>query len=428
MVEAQRDSQQAAAAAQAAPGDDSENAPNEAMQRAELAVQICDLVTTEMEALRLALQEPTSRSETSTGIGETTEDSGSEASSTESLAGDDSEPSSDTEDESQTSKSETPIGADQGSESSTATPSRFQSAIVHGEKSVQLLKELQRLYFSLIEHLRDTAQRQQALNTETTSQVDENTLQPGPLGFRQTQLREFTSELAKRFAEAGEEAQAAQQNGGSASPAPTSVPGTQNSPGVDQQLAQQQDAAKKFEQASHLIDQAAQSQTSASQVLSDWPADQPSEQAASATSDQAASAPAESREAGAPSKVGVDLPKEAADQDPDASKAKELPLELQRLQQDALDKLLEALSLFEPPQDQDQEDQDQDQNDDGNQGENEEQDQQQDDGGQDENDAADQQRNLTAEQILQAIRDAEAKRREERKGKAFGSGIVDKDW
>jgi hypothetical protein len=89
---------------------------------------------------------------------------------------------------------------------------------------------------------------------------------------------------------------------------------------------------------------------------------------------------------------------------------------------------LEALSLFEPPQDQDQEDQDQDQNDDGNQGENEEQDQQQDDGGQDENDAADQQRNLTAEQILQAIRDAEAKRREERKGKAFGSGIVDKDW
>ncbi len=234
------------------------------------------------------------------------------------------------------------------------------------DQALKHLEELRRLFFSLVEHLRDTAQRQADLNDQTTklSADPAAVSQPqrsGPLALRQQQLHDIAQQIAEALGQQSQQAAAA---------ADQSSPDPDAQGQADPQQAAQ--AAEKLGKAAELVGAAQKSMQTAQQELSTIAEGQ-------ATADEKPFAAA------------------------------------QEHQHDSLAKLLEALALLDenqpppPEQGQDQQQQPQDQ----------QQDQQQ----------QQQQQQMNANQLLQLIRDREAERRKDKKQKEVSSsGAVDKDW
>ncbi len=113
------------------------------------------------------------------------------------------------------------------------------------------LRELRRLFFSITEHLRETAQRQAELNDRTQELAGETSAeerQPklGPLAQEQQQLEQFASELAKVLAEQAQPADAA-----------TSPAGEENGPPTPNSTEPFADAAQWVQQATDSMQSAA---------------------------------------------------------------------------------------------------------------------------------------------------------------------------
>lgn len=115
--------------------------------------------------------------------------------------------------------------ADAGDDDSQATV--FASASEAAEASVQRLEELRRLFFSLIEHLRDTGRRQAELRDDTgelAGQVERQTPDAiGPLAVRQQGLQQMAEQIADGLRQ---QAQAP----------PTSPPGNSTDPGMSTEI------------------------------------------------------------------------------------------------------------------------------------------------------------------------------------------------
>ncbi|MEM7476741.1 MAG: hypothetical protein AAF483_17290 [Planctomycetota bacterium] len=245
--------------------------------------------------------------------------------------------------------------------------------------AVEILEELRRLYFSLIEHLRDTARRQAELNDATNSAFPESSPthnQFASYAPRQEELKEIASELSKAFADQAEQMRQASQQ-------PQQSPADSGGPDPEELTAN----ADRVEQAVELIAEGADLMQTAVQALE-------------SISSKASQEPKDDLEA----------------------KALDAEQEPMKSQGDALLKLLEALQLLDQQQNQDNQDQ-QDQQD--------SQEQQQDQ--QNESSSSPSrprnQQQLNSEQMLQAIRDQEAKRRKEKGRPAVvGDGTVEKDW
>lgn len=236
----------------------------------------------------------------------------------------------------------------------TVDEEAFGASVEHVSQAVEQLQALRRLFFSIVEHLRETAQRQAQLNDETEQvaaieQGDNVSKKVGPLTVRQQDLRGITGEIAKALDE-----QARQAPMGA-------VPEQDVDP---QQLAQIQQSQKNMAEAAKLVDAGGEEMGSAHEAL-------------------AAEEPA--------------LPPAREHQDK------------------ALEKLIEALALLQPPQENQQNQQQQQQQD------------QQGEGEQEQEDKA--QMGTDPARLLQAIRDREAERRreQERRGR-IQREPVEKDW
>ncbi len=119
----------------------------------------------------------------------------------------------------------------------------FDASRVHVDQAVEHLQSLRRLFFSIVEHLRETAQRQAQLNDETEQAAplkdeEEVVKKVGPLSTRQQELRTITGEIADALAQ-----QAQQQPPGAA-------PGQNVDP---KQLAQLQQIQQQFGKAAKLV-------------------------------------------------------------------------------------------------------------------------------------------------------------------------------
>ncbi|NUQ62555.1 MAG: VWA domain-containing protein [Pirellulales bacterium] len=84
--------------------------------------------------------------------------------------------------------------------------SAFDTAGQHVARAVEHLQALRRLFFSIVEHLRETAQRQAQLNDETervaaSKKSGETAKAVGPLALRQQQLRAVTQQIADALGE-----------------------------------------------------------------------------------------------------------------------------------------------------------------------------------------------------------------------------------
>ncbi len=247
---------------------------------------------------------------------------------------------------------------------------RWSEAEAAADSAAESLAQLRRLFFSLVEHLRDTAQRQADLNDDTARQsaepADSQTSEKlGPLASRQAQLQPITQAIGEALREQSQQARAvpdaAQDPAGTVAPATTSP-----SP-----------AAKTLDQAADLVTAAHAAMSTAARQLD----------------------------------------RQAAQFDAAAEPFQEITQQ----QQTALQKLVEALALLDqsqqpPPQQQQQQDQ------------NQQQQQQQDSHDQQSQDQQ-QQQNMSVNQLLQLIRDREAQRREKKQQRAqVPSGRVEKDW
>ncbi|NLS95525.1 MAG: VWA domain-containing protein [Planctomycetaceae bacterium] len=228
----------------------------------------------------------------------------------------------------------------------------------HVAKAVEHLQSLRRLFFSIVEHLRETAQRQAQLNDETEQaaaiqEKEDLAKKVGPLATRQRELRSIAGEIAKALGE-----QAQQQ--------PTGAMPEQN---VDpQQLAQMQQIQQRFGEAAKLVDQGGTEMETADKNL--------------------------------------------AFKEPIVDRAREH-------QDQALEKLVQALALLQPPQ--------QDQQDQQNQQQQDQQQQQQGENKQEQQ--KDSEMGTDPARLLQAIRDREAERRRDQERRAqMEREPVEKDW
>ena len=119
------------------------------------------------------------------------------------------------------------------------------------DAALKSLEELRRLFFSLVEHLRETAQRQADLNdrhpaTESSPPESQTAEKIGPLANRQSQLQQFTQTLASALSEQSQ--QAVQ---------PTGPPGSAQATGAgtdESQAAAAKEASEKLAQAAELVD------------------------------------------------------------------------------------------------------------------------------------------------------------------------------
>lgn len=256
------------------------------------------------------------------------------------------------------------------------------------EAVVSDLEELRRLFFTFIEHLRDTTQRQAELNDSTSEIAAQSETKPEQLGSlqtRQSTLRTTSEAIAEALQKQSEEAASSQ------------MPGSTDPNAQAAQAEQNQANAETLAQASQLVGEGAQAMQAAAEKL------EPISPQTDAISEAAA---------------GGELPEEGSAAGETPAAASELDLALTQ-QQIAFEKLLEALKLLDDrqsPQNQDQQNQDQQQQDQ-NQDQQQQQPQEQ------------QQQNMDANQMLQAIRDREAqRRRDKQEAQAVGSAGVDKDW
>ncbi|OYP38142.1 VWA domain-containing protein [Rhodopirellula sp. MGV] len=123
-------------------------------------------------------------------------------------------------------------------------------AFDHANAAAESLDELRRLFFTLIEHLRETAKKQAELNDETQESVgtesdqDNSASQFQQLGKKQADLSQVSNELASAF-----EQQAQQQ---------VQQPSPDEDTQQPEQQAQQQEMAEKQQQAAELIRQGSQ--------------------------------------------------------------------------------------------------------------------------------------------------------------------------
>ena len=235
---------------------------------------------------------------------------------------------------------------------------KFQKVRENVDVAVELLAELRRLFFSLVEHLRETAQRQSGLNddtqrTATVSESDDVAAELAPLAQRQTELATISGEIAKALRE-----QAGQSLEGH-----DGLPSDQKQ---KEQLQQQmQQIAEQLHKAGRLV---ADGELAMRQATTDMKADQP---------DVAS---------------------------------------VRKNQDEALQKLMEALALLVPPE---QQQQNQQQNQDQSQ---DQKDQQKQEEKQDAKDGG----NLA--RLLQAVRDREAQRQKDKSRQRRDYEPVEKDW
>ncbi len=233
--------------------------------------------------------------------------------------------------------------------------------------AAETLTELRRLFFSVVEHLQETAQRQAQLNDETEQLAglqNESETDDEAKHESAAQLASRQDELAKIAAQI---ATALQQQANQ----PTTA-AEQQAPANPEQQNMIEQNAQKAKQAAELVSEAKQQMTAAHEQL--------------------------------------------AAKDPKLSDA--------RPPQDAaLEKLIEALAQLQPPQpNQDQQQQQQD---------NQQQDQQQQQAGenQQQEKASQHQDQIDPSRLLQAVRDREAQRRRDRdRRQSIGQVPVEKDW
>lgn len=239
---------------------------------------------------------------------------------------------------------------------STPSDAALDASREHVARALEHLQALRRLFFSIVEHLRETAQRQGQLNDETEQATalkkdEEIAKTAGPLALRQQQLRAITKEIADALNE-----QAKQR--------PDQAPGQ---PAADpKQLEQFQNIAQQLAEAAKLV------------------ADGGTEM----------------------QKAGEGLSAEKPDFGP-----------ARKSQDEALQKLVEALALLNPPQPEQQNQQDQDQQGEDQQGDKQQQQQEQ------------QTQGADPSRALQAVRDREAQRRRDRENRQrLTQDPVEKDW
>ena len=119
---------------------------------------------------------------------------------------------------------------------------RLLTAITHTDASLEKIEELRRLFFSLVEHLRDTGQRQADLNDDTQGLAGQPDGQAAeriePLAHRQQQLQQITQQIGQALIQQAQQA-------------------TQPSPeGTDAAGAAPDDTQQRFQQAGELVDEA----------------------------------------------------------------------------------------------------------------------------------------------------------------------------
>lgn len=238
------------------------------------------------------------------------------------------------------------------------------------DDSVTALEELRRLFFSLIEHLRDTARRQADVNDETAElqtadQAADRPEQTGSLAIRQQQLGEIAQRISAALTRQGEQAAAA------ADRRAAKKQSSQPPPSRDTAAT-----AETFSQAAELVGAARESMKNAGNQL-------------------------------------MAISREKSSQKTPLKKT-------QQNQSQALEKLAQALKLLKQKQQQQQQQQPR------NKPPSTKKKPQQ--GGQKKQRKQKQQR-MNTSQLLQLIRDREAERRESKKRRApAGSVPVDKDW
>ncbi|MCA9131364.1 MAG: hypothetical protein KDB22_29980, partial [Planctomycetales bacterium] len=126
--------------------------------------------------------------------------------------------------------------------------------------AIARLEELRRLFFSIVEHLRDTAQRQVELNDQTAQVLGNETndnldAQVGPLGNRQQSLREIADAIAEALKEQSQAANTSTAN--------------QAVDTVDSQQVNQQEAeARKLAAAAEKVNQGSEAMQAAADLLS----------------------------------------------------------------------------------------------------------------------------------------------------------------
>jgi len=219
------------------------------------------------------------------------------------------------------------------------------------DRGVEEVETLRRLFFSIVEHLKETAQRQAQLMDDTRDAATLDTTPAEPLAGRQKELLAMSRKIAESL-----EAQSQQ----GPPPAGNGHPG--QDPGASQEAAGQLlQAAKTVDQAADAMDDAA-------------------------------------------GKIEADPPELKNASDP---------------QKTALQKLIEAIALLEPPQQQQQQQQKQQQK---------QAQQGQDQSQEDKQKQQQQQQQMDLRHLLQSVRDRAAQRQEDRRHEPAGYQPVEKDW
>ncbi|WP_372895196.1 VWA domain-containing protein [Stieleria sp.] len=251
------------------------------------------------------------------------------------------------------------------------TPQPYALSQTHAEAAIETLQDLRRLFFSIVEHLRETAQRQAGINDETEQMAalqsesetdsERQRADAAELASRQNDLSEIAGQIASALEQQAD-----------ASADPPADPGGQAAPVDPQQQEMIQQNAEKAKKAAGLVRESTQQMDEASEQLSG--------------------------------------------EDPQIDQARP-PQDL------ALEKLIEALRELQPPQ-QDQSNQQQNQ-----QQQQQDQQQQQSDQNQPQEQNEEQDAQMDPSRVLQAVRDREAQRRRERdQRQRAGQMPVEKDW
>jgi hypothetical protein len=104
-----------------------------------------------------------------------------------------------------------PTGEGQA-EPETEPPPSLEKARAHVDHAMDRLQALRRLFYSVVEHLRETAERQSQLNDETQEQATLNNADhpptTGPLTARQRELQNLSQQIAKALLEQSQQAPA----------------------------------------------------------------------------------------------------------------------------------------------------------------------------------------------------------------------------
>ncbi|GAB5406164.1 MAG: hypothetical protein Aurels2KO_43950 [Aureliella sp.] len=369
------------------PQDPSQPAPDQDQQKAEIArLEIGQqLLTDAREAMQQIQTLLTSPKDTNASAEnaktEIDEDGNSQNEDTDSNSTTDTDPTADDTSEEEGDLVEASPTAEPPSPSDTA---------------VEKLAELRRLFFTLVEHLKDTASRQAELNQDTTSSMSDTALDEGsepgelgPLAERQNSLQAITQTLATAFAEQAQAASETEQ--------------TPTEPDGDESV--QPGSSDKLKAAADLIEEASKEQILAARLLDP-----------------------QSSDADAPQDAGAAPEDETSQEDSTAATDDGAPTP-QTAQLAALKHLVEAIQLLDDQQQNQQDQQNQDgddqQNQDSGQQETPQQDQSQQNGAPEQ---TGQQQTASAEQLLQLIREQEAQRRRDKQNAQAVSGTTDKDW